>query len=227
MKKDQPTVSRTRVVIFGASTFSSLAWYCLMHDSDHEVVAFTVDRPFMTSEFHEGLPVVPFEELSAVFPPTDVQLLIPLGYQEINGLRRARYEAAKSQGYRFVSYVSSRAGLWPDLQMGDHCVIFDHAIIQPFVRIGDNVIVRSGATVSHHCSIASHAFVSAGAHIGGNVRVGEQSFIGIGAVLKNGLTIAPNSFIGAGAVVLADTETDGVYLGNPARRISYAARKTI
>ncbi|MDL2337018.1 MAG: acetyltransferase [Pseudomonadota bacterium] len=220
-------MSATRVVIFGASTFSSLAWYCLTHDSDHEVVAFTVDSAFMSGRVHEGLPVVPFEELSAVYPPDDVQLLIPMGYQQINGLRRARYETAKSQGYRFISYVSGRAGVWPDLQVGENCMIFDHAIIQPFARIGDNVIVRSGAIVSHHCSLASHVFVSAGAHVGGNVSVAEQAFIGLGVVLKHGLTIAPRSFIGAGAVMLADTETEGVYIGNPARRISHAARETI
>jgi sugar O-acyltransferase (sialic acid O-acetyltransferase NeuD family) len=220
-------MSATRIVIFGASTFSSLAWYCLTHDSDHEVVAFTVDSAFMSGRVHEGLPVVPFEELSAVYPPDDVQLLIPVGYQQINGLRRARYETAKSQGYRFISYVSGRAGVWPDLQVGENCMIFDHAIIQPFARIGDNVIVRTGAIVSHHCSLASHVFVSAGAHVGGNVSVGEQSFIGLGAVLKHGLTIAPQTFVGAGAVVLSDTEANGVYVGNPARRISHAARTTI
>ncbi|MDO9315974.1 MAG: acetyltransferase [Burkholderiaceae bacterium] len=220
-------MSATRVVVFGASTFSSLAWYCLTHDSEHEVVAFTVDSAFMTGSVHEGLPVVPFEDLSVACPPDDVQLLIPMGYQQINGLRRARYETAKSQGYRFVSYVSGRAGVWPDLQVGENCLIFDHAIIQPFAQIGDNVIVRSGAIVSHHCALASHVFVSAGAHLGGNVSVGEQAFIGLGAVLKHGLAIAPQTFVAAGAVVLADTEADGVYIGNPARRISRAARETI
>lgn len=216
-------MSATRIVVFGAGKFSSLAWYCLTHDSEHEVVAFTVDRAFMSSDRHEGLPVVAFEDLLTAYPPADVLLLIPMGYYEINGLRRARYETAKALGYRFANYVSSRASVWPDLQLGENCLIYDHAIVQPFVRIGDNVIVRSGAMISHHCTLASHVFVAAGANFGGSVSVETQAFIGLGAVLKHGLTIAQRSFVGAGAVVLTDTESDGVYIGNPARRISHAA----
>lgn len=211
------------VVVFGNNTFASLAWYCLTHDSPYEVVAFTVDRTFLRSATHEGLPLVPFEELAMHYPPGEVRLLIPLGYHAINGLRRFRYEQAKALGYEFVSYVSSRAGTWPDLQVGENCLVYEHAIIQPFARIGDNAIIRSGAHISHHCQVANHAFVAAGVTLGGNVQVGAQAFVGVGAVLRDGLSIAERSFIGAGAVVVNDTEADGVYVGNPARKTARAA----
>ena len=139
-------------------------------------------------------------------------------YRAINGLRRDRFKMAKAQGYDFASYVCSRASTWPDLHIGDNTLIFEQAIIQPFARIGDDVIIRSGAHISHHCQVNSHAFIAAGVTLGGNVTVGEQSFVGVGATLRDGLNIAPRSFIGAGAVVVADTEADGVYVGNPARK---------
>ena len=211
-------MKKSKVVIFGAEAFASLAWYSLTHDSAHEVVAFTVDRAFMRSTVHEGLPVLPFEELAHHFPPGEVRLLVALGYHAINGLRRDRYLAAKAQGYEFISYVSSRASVWPDLQVGENCLIYEHAIIQPFAQIGHNVIIRSAAHISHHCQVADHAFVAAGVTMGGRVHIGEQAFIGVGAVLRDGLTIAQRSFIGAGAVVVANTEADGVYVGNPARK---------
>ncbi len=211
------------VVIFGNGTFASLAWYCLTHDSSRQVKAFTVDRAYLQNPTHEGLPVVPFEELSSFYPPSEVRLLIPLGYAQINGLRRERYLQAKAQGYSFISYISSRACIWPDLQVGENCLIYEHAIIQPFARLGDNVIIRSGAHISHHCKIGSHSFVAAGACFGGNVTVAEQAFIGLGAVLRDGLHLAERSFIGAGAVVIADTEANGVYVGNPARKIAKSA----
>ncbi|TAN68259.1 MAG: acetyltransferase [Methylobacter sp.] len=206
------------VVIFGNGALSSLAWYCLTHDSPWQVKAFTVDRAYLQDPVHEGLPVAPFEDLASLYPPSEVDLLIPLGYTQINGLRRERYLQAKAQGYSFISYISSRASTWPDLQIGENCLIYEHAIIQPFARIGDNVIIRSGAHISHHCEIGSHTFVAAGACFGGNVTVSEQAFVGLGAVLRDGLHLAERSFIGAGAVVVANTEADGVYVGNPARR---------
>jgi sugar O-acyltransferase (sialic acid O-acetyltransferase NeuD family) len=211
------------VVLFGADTFSSLAWYCLTHDSPYRVVGFTVDQAWLGAPSHHGLPVVPFERLAAHFPPGQVRLLIPLGYHAINGLRRARFQQAQALGYGFVSYVSSRASTWPDLQLGANCLIYEHAIIQPFARIGDNVIIRSAAHISHHCQVADHAFVAAGATLGGNVQIGEQAFIGVGAVLRDGLAIAERSFIGAGAVVIGDTEADAVYVGNPARKTARSA----
>jgi sugar O-acyltransferase (sialic acid O-acetyltransferase NeuD family) len=205
------------VVVFGNMRSASLAWYCLLHDSPFKVAGFTVDAAYIASTHFEGLPLVPFETLEAYYPPADYRLLIPMGYQRINGVRRARYEQAKHRGYTFVNYISSRASVWPDLAIGDNVLIYEHAIIQPFARIGSNCIIRSGAHISHHCQIADHAFVAAEVAMGGEGIVGEQAFVGVGAVLRDRIRIGERSFIGAGAVVVQDTQPDCVYVGNPAR----------
>jgi sugar O-acyltransferase (sialic acid O-acetyltransferase NeuD family) len=207
------------VVIFGTGKFASLAWYCLTHDSPWRVEAFTVDRAYVQDDKHEGLPVVPFDELEINYPPAQIDLLIPLGYQHINSLRRQRFDEARARGYRFANYVSSRAGIWPDLKMGENCMVFEHANIDPFVTMGDNVIVRSGAHISHHCTLEDHVFIAAQASLGGNVLVGEQGFVGVGAVARDGLVLGPRSYIGTGAALLENTVADAVYLGNPARRV--------
>lgn len=216
-------MSTQDVVLFGTESLSDLAWYCLTHDSAYKPIGFTVDSAYMRAPAHQGLPVVPFERLTEHFPPATTRLMIPLGFHAINGLRRARYEQAKEYGYSFAKYVSSRASTWPDTPIGDNSLIYEHAIVQPFARIGNNVIVRSGGHISHHCTVADHAFIAAEVTLGGNVTVGEQSFVGLGAVIRDGITLAPRSMIGAGAVVLKDTEPDGVYVGNPARRIEKSA----
>jgi len=43
--------------------------------------------------------------------------------------------------------------------------------------------------------------------------------IGSGAKLVAGVTIGPNVIIGAGAVVTRDLLKEGIYVGNPARRL--------
>lgn len=214
----QPAGDDRPVVIFGNQRSASLAWYCLKHDSPFRVVAFTVDSRYISSPRFEDLPLVPFETLEDHYPSEAFRLLIPMGYQQINGVRRERYEGAKQRGYSFVSYVSSRASVWPDLHVGENVLIYEHAIIQPFATLGDNCIIRSGAHISHHCEVGDHVFVAAEVAMAGEVRVAEQAFLGVGAVLKDRIRIAPRSFIGAGAVVLQDTEADGVYVGNPARK---------
>lgn len=52
------------VIVFGAGTFASLAWFCLTNDSQWKVQAFTVDKECLTQSTHEGLPVVPFEDFA-------------------------------------------------------------------------------------------------------------------------------------------------------------------
>jgi hypothetical protein len=53
-----------RVVIFGNSDWADLAYVYLTYDSPHEVVAFTVNREYLRGKEHQGLPVVPFEDLT-------------------------------------------------------------------------------------------------------------------------------------------------------------------
>lgn len=207
------------VVVFGTYASASLARFVLENDSPYRVEAFTVDGEYCLETSHEGLPLVPFENLESFYSPGDVRLLIPIGYQRINVVRRERFEEACKRGYDFVSYVSSRSSTWPGLIIGKNVLIYEHAIIQPFVTIGDNCIVRSGAHVSHHCRIGSHAFIAAEVAMGGKVVVGEQSFLGVGSVIVDSIALAPRCFIGAGAVVTKPTDELGVYVGNPARKL--------
>jgi sugar O-acyltransferase (sialic acid O-acetyltransferase NeuD family) len=217
MKEDTP------IVIFGNSSFASAAWYCVTHDSPYHAVAFTVDQAYLKASEHEGLPVVPFEHLEDYYPPDKVKLLIPLGFRNINGLRRDRYNTARNRGYDFVSYVASSATVWPDMQIGENCLIFENVVIQPFTRIGNNVIIYSGVNIGHHGVIGSHSFIAAGATFGGNVTVSEQVFVGLGASIRDGINLAEQSFIGAGSVIVSDTEVCSAYIGNPAHKINRTA----
>jgi len=211
------------VVIFGNYASASLARFVLEHDSPYRVAGFTVDASYCDSRQHEGLPLLPFEDLESFFSPNEIRLLIPIGYQKINSIRRDRYEHAKRRGYEFVSYISSRASLWPGIKIGENVLIYEHAIIQPFSSIGNNSIIRSGAHISHHCTIGDHVFVAAEVAMGGKVTVEDQAFLGVGSVIVDSIKIAPRTFIGAGAVVTRATCELGVYVGNPARKLEKSA----
>jgi sugar O-acyltransferase (sialic acid O-acetyltransferase NeuD family) len=206
------------VVIFGCAEHTSLAWYVLTHDSQHKVKGFTVNKSYCTEKTFHDLPLVPFEELERTFPPDEVALLIPLGARDMNGLRKARYLEAKERGYRFISYISTRASVWPDLKIGENCMIFDGAAVQPFAEIGNNCSIRSGALIAHHTVLKDHCFVAAHAVVAGGCSVGECSFLGLNSTIRDGIKIAPRCFIAAGAVVTRDTGENGLYMGVPAKR---------
>lgn len=207
------------LIIFGDRLMSSLVWHSVILDAGCKVAAFTVDAEWLSKKTHEGLPVAPFEEVADLFSPVTHDILIPIGWSEINGVRKKRCETAKSMGYRLARFVSRHAIVSSGIQIGENCMVFEQAVVQSFVKMGKNVIIRAGANIGHHSIVEDHCFIASGVVTGGNVHIAEQCFIGLGAILRDGIRIAPRCLIGAGAVVIADTEPDGVYVGNPARRL--------
>lgn len=207
-----------RLVIFGAGDIGQLAHYYFQRDSDHEVVAFTVDGEFMRAESFSGLPVVPFEDIVGKYPPHDHDIFVALSYAKLNAVRKEKYTAAKDAGYRLASYVSTKATLLNDGQIGDNCFILEDNTIQPFVRIGNNVTLWSGNHIGHHSVIGDHTFIASHAVISGGVEIGEQCFIGVNATLRDHIRVGTKCVVGAGALLLGDADPEGVYVGSATER---------
>jgi len=207
------------VIIFGTGMMAQLCRYLLEVDSPFKVIGHTVDQQFMTESSFDGLPVYPYEDLKKAFSTDDVYLLVCVGHVQNNLFRMNRFNTIKSDGYKMIHYVSSRASVWADLAIDENTIIFEHAIIQPFAQIGKNCIIRSGAHISHHTKVRDHCFIAAGAITAGNVTIERQSFLGVGSVISDSLTLAESTFVGAGAVVIKSTEKNCVYVGNPARKL--------
>lgn len=209
-----------KLVIFGAGDIARLAHFYFSNDSEHSVVAFTVDRGYLTDSSFLGLPLVPFEELERRYPPSDYRLFIALSYSGMNKPRAAKYHSAKSKGYRLATYVSSRCTCLTREPIGDNCFILEDNTIQPFVAIGNNVTLWSGNHIGHDSRIEDHCFISSHVVVSGHVTVGRYCFIGVNATLRNNIVIAPETLIGAGAVVMRDTVARGVYAPRRAERLA-------
>jgi sugar O-acyltransferase (sialic acid O-acetyltransferase NeuD family) len=205
-----------KVVLFGTGAMAGDAYIHLTHDSPNEVAAFTVDGDHIEEDTLFDLPVVPFEDVQSIYPPDEYAMLVAVGYTRLNRLRAERYEQAKAMGYRLISYVSSKATVWPGAVIGEHCLISTDSIVSAFAKIGNNVVVGAGSLVPHYSVIGDHCFVGAGVTLSGFVTVGPYCFIGTGAVVRNNVTIARECVIGAGALILEDTEERGVYMGKQA-----------
>ena len=209
-----------RIVIFGAGDIARLAHFYFTSDSEHEVVAFTVDAAYRQGDSFRDLPLVDFETLPTTHPPDQYKLFVALSYAQMNQLRAAKYHAAKAQGYELVSYVSSRCTYLAPAPPGDNCFILEDNTIQPFVTIGSNVTLWSGNHIGHDATIADHCFLASQIVVSGHVHIGEACFIGVNATLRNGIRIAPRTLIGAGAVIMKDTKEKGVYLPQRAELFS-------
>lgn len=206
-----------RVVIFGNSDWADLAYVYLTHDSPHEVVAFTVNREYLRGKEHQGLPVVPFEDLTQECAPDTCSLFMPISFKQMNRLRAARYEEAKAWGYRFVSYVSSKATTWPGFTCGDNCFILEDNTIQPFVHIGNDVVMWSGNHIGHHSVIKDHVTITSQVVVSGHCTIEPYCFLGVNATIRDETVVAEGTLVGAGAVILRDTKTWELYKAEPTK----------
>lgn len=203
-----------KLIIFGSGDIAQLAHYYFSTDSSFEIAGFTVDAAYIESATFCGLPVVPYEELTALYPPEQYCLFIALSYAKLNTLRRLKFEDACQKGYELVSYISSHATVLNEGKIGKNCFILEDNTIQPFVTIKDNITLWSGNHIGHHSTIESHSFFASHIVVSGGVVVKEQCFIGVNATLRDHITIGPRNIIGAGTLILADTDADSIYKGS-------------
>lgn len=199
-----------KVVIFGNTDMADLIFFYLKHDSEHEVVGFTIDEDRITSDSFQQLPVVPYQKLEQYFSPLEYKLCIPISYQKLNKLRAEKYTNAKERGYQFITYISSKA-VYYGTPVGENCCILESNTIQPYSVIGNNCIIAQRNNIGHHCVINDHCFITSDAVIGGGSVIGEYSFVGLNATIRNYIKIGKENIIGAGSMILSNTEDQSVY----------------
>ncbi|MEO5830169.1 MAG: acetyltransferase [Rhodanobacter sp.] len=207
------------LVIIGAGEFAQIACEYFEHDSDYDVVAFSVERDYLMQPVLAGRPVVACETLEETFPPADVDVFVAIPSSQLNRLRTRLYQDMKRRGYRLATYVSTRAFVWRNAELGENSFIFEGNVIQPFVRIGNNCILWSGNHVGHRTVVHDNVFIASHAVISGYCEIGENSFIGVNSTFNDHVKVAPDNVIGSGALVTRDTEPGRIYVGSPARAV--------
>ncbi|MDR6807048.1 sugar O-acyltransferase (sialic acid O-acetyltransferase NeuD family) [Dyadobacter sp. BE34] len=207
-----------KVIVFGVLDTAELAHYYLTHDSEHEVIAFTVNRQYIEHDNFHGLPVVAFEDVETIFPPSEYKFFAPMTGRNMNRNREAIYNHAKAKGYQFISYISSRATLFNN-EIGENCFILEDNTIQPFTTIGNNVVLWSGNHIGHHGQIKDHVFFTSHVVLSGHCVVESYSFFGVNSTIRDYTTIAQGTLVGMASAIMKETEEWGVYVGNPAKKV--------
>jgi sugar O-acyltransferase (sialic acid O-acetyltransferase NeuD family) len=205
--------SRTseKLVIVGDGEFAEIAYEYFTHDSPFEVVAFSVEQPFLKRDSLFGLPVVPFETVETRFVPERHRIFVAVTYTKLNRVRSRLYALAKTKGYAPVSYVSTHAFVWHNAVVGENCFIFENNVIQHQVRIGDNVILWSGNHIGHRSIIGDHCYLSSHVVVSGYCEIGESCFFGVNSTVGDRVKVGRDCVIAAGTVITRDTLPGKVY----------------
>jgi sugar O-acyltransferase (sialic acid O-acetyltransferase NeuD family) len=200
-----------KLMIIGDSAFAEVAYECFTHDSEYEVVGFVVETQYLTKKEMFGLPVLPFEQIEEHFDTSEIEFYAALVYTQLNRLRTRLYQAAKKKGYKPASYISSRAFVWHNAIINEHCFVFEDNTIQPFVQIGSNVVMWSGNHIGHHSVVQDNCFISSHVVISGFCNIGSNCFLGVNATLGNNVVISEDNWIGPSITIVKNTEPNMLY----------------
>ena len=206
-----------KVVIFGVKDTAELAHFYLTHDTEHDVVAFTVHQDYIEDSYFKGLPVVAFENIENYYLSDKFKMFAPMTAKNMNRLRESVYDEVTRKGYEFVSYISSKATVYDESRIGKNCFILEDNTIQPFTSIGNNVVLWSGNHIGHHSNIGDHVFFTSQVVLSGHCNVANNCFFGVNSTIKDYSNIAEGTLVGMGACVTKNTQEWGVYVGNPAK----------
>jgi sugar O-acyltransferase (sialic acid O-acetyltransferase NeuD family) len=208
-----------KAIIFGTSGQAEVMDYLITHDSEYEVVAFTSTGDFIKQPSIYGRPLVAFETIERNYPPSEYEMHIAIGYNTQNTVREKFYHAAKTKGYKLLTYISSRCTNYA-AEIGDNCFIFEDNTIQPFVKIGNNCILWSGNHIGHHSVVEDNVFISSHVVVSGHCRIGKNSFLGVNSTLRDGIKIGEFTTLGAGCLIVKDTEPGKTYIGTKAAELT-------
>jgi sugar O-acyltransferase (sialic acid O-acetyltransferase NeuD family) len=191
-----------QIIVFGAGEIAELADFYFTHDSNYQVAGFTVDGAYLKQNEFRGRPLVAFEEVAERFSPSVYGFFVAVSYAKLNAVRAEKVAAARAKGYRLVSYLSSRATVFPGFEPKENCFILEDNTIQPFASVGANVTLWSGSHIGHHSIIEDDVFLASQVVVSGGVRIGQASFVGVNVTIRDHVGIGKQCVLGAGALVL-------------------------
>jgi len=213
-------------VIFGLGDYARVASVYLERDSPYSVVAFTAHQQYITDSHLLGYSVVPFEHILETHPPTQYTMLVAMGPREMNDARAQVYQTCKEMGYSFVTYISSSASIWGDVEIGENTFIFEENVIQPFVKIGNNTVLWSGNHIGHDSTIGDNVFMASHVVVSGNVTIGNNCFVGVNATFVDKITVSPYTLVGAGSLITRSIDDPATtYTGARAEKSSRSSRE--
>lgn len=215
---------KKKSIIFGANDFGKMLRFYVEKYSDIEIVAFTMDKAYITEETYQSLPVVAFEDVENIYPCEEYTMFIAAGYSKMNAIRQQKFEEAKEKGYIIENFIHPSV-VNDAIEIGEGNIIFENVTLAYGVKIGNANIIWNGAQISHESEVGDYNFFSGVCLIAGKTIVKNNCFLGINCAVQGSRTLEDFTLIGAGCFMKENSKKYGVYV--PARSICLENKKSI
>ena len=216
-----------KVIIFGCEKTALIAHHYLTTDSNHEVVAFSVNSNYLKTErVLKNLPIIAFEDIEKKYPVEEYSFFAPFNSTKMNTVKESIYNSIKEKGYKMITFVSSKAYV-NTTDIGDNCFILEGNVLSPFSKVGNNVFMWQCNILGHHSEIKNHVTLTANVVINGDCVIGENSYLGSSSTIQNQIVIAKGTLVSMGTSIRRNTKEWSIYLGSTGKKIGDSISKSI
>lgn len=204
------------LLIFGNNNLAALMVRYVQKYTDYEFCGFTVDKEYLKSDTFEGYPNIAFESIKEKYALCDVEILICIGNNKMNDIRKAKFEDIKKAGYTVAQFVHPSVNL-ETVTMGEGNILLENVSLGMGVQVGNCNIFWNGCNISHDCVVGDYNYIAPSAVMAGRVNIGNNCFIGVGSTIRNRVDVADYTFVGGGCYLNNSTQQGDVYV--PARSV--------
>ena len=201
-----------KTIIYGNGAMARVLYSYARHSM--EISGFTVDDVCIeeTATTFLGLPLLPFSTVEHAFDPSDHNMIVAVGYADMNMLREQKSREAAEKGYGFARFVHDSLIIHDGVTIDDNCIILDHVSIHPGCHIGHGTFISSHVSIGHDCQVGPANWINSGVAIAGGCCIGQGCFFGVNASVGDGVQVGARNFVAANTLLVKHSADDAVHI---------------
>lgn len=195
-----------KIFIWGLNTISEMVKDYILEENPNSKIKYVVDEQYVPkNREYCGCEVISWEELKNNNAPDECEILLCIGYNKLNKIRKLIFEKITADGYNVGNYIHPSATISKNSQIGSGNIILENCVIQPYVVLGNANVLWSNVNICHHTQILNYNFLAASTSILGRTKIENCCFFGCSSIVRNRIEIANETIVGAGAFVSKST----------------------
>ena len=199
------------IVIYGAGGFGREV-LCLALDAGFKQILFMVDDQHYNASEIMGFKVI---KRSEFHPSFGWGVVVAVG----DPAKRKAIVESLPEGTVFKTLIHPSVIMSDWVEIGEGSVITAGVILTCNIKLGKHTHLNLHTTIGHDCIAGDYFTTAPAANISGNCTFGNYVYFGTNSDVKEGVNIVDNVTIGMGAVVINSIDEQGVYVGNPVRKL--------
>jgi carbonic anhydrase/acetyltransferase-like protein (isoleucine patch superfamily) len=188
------------MLIVGTGQMADLCQYYFEKDTFQKVDAFVSVESTSENSRLNGRPIIQLEELENDSKNKKHKAFVAISYHQSNQIREHFFGLLMSFEIEVLTYVSPKATIHDDVEIGLNCLILENSVIQKGTTVRDNTFLWTGVQIGHHSTIEENAFIGASSVLMGCNLVGRNSHVSANCTVLDHSELPQYTSLGPGQI---------------------------